>query len=408
MNRDERQQLGVRKWIANKCRGTLQWSTGVGKTRAAIIAIKSFITRNKNSEIVVVVPTEHLKVQWMNELSKFGLFYDVKVEIINSAIKSDRKIDFLILDEAHRIPSETFYDVFRVRNPEIVLGLSATFDRLDGRHELLDKFCPVCDTITIQEAIDNKWLSPYKEYKVILYVDDIADYRFHNAKFLESFAVFNFDFNIAMKNLTNIIYRRNYGKQMGYSAKEMDAIVYTWNNSLKARKKFVTEHPKKIEVTRKILEHRLDSKAITFSATIKQAEKIGGGFVVHSGKTKKKNRITLKEFSSLSKGVIHTAKSLDEGADVPGLSLAIILSNSSSKTQKTQRIGRVIRYQEDKEAEVFTLVIAGTNEESWYNNSTAGKHYIEITESELEAILLGVELNKLKRTGEEVDQIFRL
>lgn len=30
MDRNERQNLGVRKWVGNGCRGTLMWATGVG------------------------------------------------------------------------------------------------------------------------------------------------------------------------------------------------------------------------------------------------------------------------------------------------------------------------------------------------------------------------------------------
>ena len=241
--------------------------------------------------------------------------------------------------EAHRIPADSFFEVFKTRDPTVVLGLSATFNRLDGRHELLAKYCPICDIITIKEATENKWLSPYKEYKVVLVVDDIYKYDEYNRQFYDSFSFFEFNFETAMKCLTNIIFRRTYGKKMGVSASEMDAIVFTWSRSLRGRKSFVMDHPKKLEITRKILQARPMSKAITFSATIKQAEKIGGGLVVHSGKTKKKNRITVEEFSRMSTGVIHTAKSLDEGVDIKGLNLAIILCNTSSQTQKTQRVG---------------------------------------------------------------------
>ena len=407
LDRSERQLLGVRKWIESGCRGTLQWCTGVGKTRAALTAIKGFISKNFNKTIVIVVPTEHLKLQWIQELSKYSLLDYASVEIINSAIKIDKPIDFLILDECHRIPSDTFYDVFNKRNPKIVLGLSATFSRLDGKHELLNRFCPICDTISIKEAISNHWLSPYKEYKVIIEPEDIELYRQLNRQFNESFSVFNFDFGLAMKCLTNIIARRTYGKKMGIPASEMDAITFTWNRTLKARKAYVMDHPKKIEITQKILAARRQSKAITFSATIKQAEKIGEGYIVHSGKTKKKNRMTVEEFSKLKTGVIHTAKSLDEGADIKGLNLAIILCNTSSQTQKTQRVGRVIRYEEGKEAEIFTLVIKGTNEEGWFNTSSAGKSYIEITESELDEILLGKESDNIEREAEESDLMFR-
>lgn len=298
--------------------------------------------------------------------------------------------------------------MFQNRTPSIVLGLSATFSRLDGRHVLLNKFCPICDTIEIDEAVKNKWLSPYKEYKVVIDVDDISEYNEYNRQFYEAFAVFNFDFHLAMKCLTNIIQRRKYGKDMGLSVSEMDAIVFSWNRSLKARKKFVTDHPKKVEIAQKILRSRPFSKAITFSATIKQAEKIGGGPVVHSGKTKKKNRISMAEFARIATGVVHTAKSLDEGADVPGLDLAIILCNTSSQTQKTQRIGRVIRYEEGKEAEIFTLVLRGTNEENWYNTSTAGKTYIEITETELDRILDYEDVNYPEQIAQESQYLFRL
>lgn len=340
-------------------------------------------------------------------MSKFGLFHEVSVEIINSAVKLQEKVDFIILDECHRYASDQFYEIFRVKNPTIVLGLSATFNRLDGKHELLAKFCPVCDIISVKEAIENKWLSPYKEYKVILEVPDIEDYRLYNQQFYESFAVFNFEFETAMKCLTNIIFRRTYAKKMGLTSSEIDAVTFTWNRALKARKSFVMDHPKKVEVTKKILQARPLSKAITFSATIKQAEKIGIGYLVHSGKTKKKNRVTIEEFSKLKTGVINTAKSMDEGVDCQGLNLAIILCNTSSQTQKTQRVGRVIRYEEGKEAEIFTLVIAGTNEENWYSTSTAGKSYIEITEAELYEILAGKETANAEQEGKETDLLFR-
>ena len=407
LNRTERQQLGVRKWQAAGCRATLQWSTGVGKTRAALMAIKGFLSTNTNKNIVVVVPTEYLKIQWIQELSQYFLLSYVKVEIINSAIKSDEKIDFLILDECHRIPSDTFYEVFNKRNPESVLGLSATFNRLDGRHKLLDEFCPVCDVITVQEAIKNKWLSPYKEYKVLIEPGDIDIYREANREFIDAFSVFNFDFQLAMNCMTNIVQRRVYGKKLGMSVSDIDAVTFTWGRALRARKDYVMNHPKKIELARKIIEARPFNKIISFSSTIKQAEKIGYGYVVHSGKTKKKNRMTMEEFSLLPIGVINTAKSLDEGADIKGLNTAIILSNTSSATQKTQRIGRIIRYEEGKEAEIFTLVIKGTNEEGWYTTSTAGKNYIEITEEELDDILLGKESENIEQEGKEVGQMFR-
>lgn len=432
MTRDERQQLGVKKWLENGCRGTLQWCTGSGKTRAAIIAIKSFLKRNPDKKIVVIVPTEYLKIQWYGELSKFGLFDYVNVEIINSAVKVINQIDFMILDEVHRMAADTFYQIFSQRRPKIVLGLSATFSRLDGRHQLLTQYCPIVDVLSVQEAIENKWLAPYKEYKVLIEPDDINVYREANASFLNAFAYFNNDFTLAMQCVGGIkknnrvikqshfvryeyaqsqctlpTYHPRYKDVVKSILAEVTAMAFTWSRSLQARKGYVMNHPRKIELTRQILAARPNKKAITFSATIKQAEKIGNGLVIHSGKTKKKNRITMEEFALMKTGVIHTAKSLDEGADVPGLNLAVILCNTSSQTQKTQRLGRVIRYEEGKEAELFTLVIKGTMEEAWYNTSTAGKNYIEISEAELLDILNGETSDNIVQEGKEMDILFR-
>lgn len=407
MTRSERQKLAVQKWISAGCRGTLSHPTGFGKTREALAAIKLFLSKNKGKTILIVVPTEYLKLQWMQELGKNNLFHEVTVEIVNSAIKKHEKVDFLVIDEVHRVPADTFFTVFKERDPSIVLGLSATFNRLDGKHELLRRYCPVCDVITINEAVNNKWLSSYREYKVVIEPEDIADYRYYNQQFNETFSFFNYDFQLAMKCLTNIIYRRTYGKGMGMKPAEVDAIVFTWNRMLVARKQYVMNHPKKIEITRKILDARPNKKAITFSATIKQAEAVGRGYLIHSGKTKKKNRITFEEFNRMPTGVINTAKSLNEGADLKGLSLAIILCNTSSQVEKTQRIGRVIRFEEGKEAEIFTLVIAGTNEEAWFNTSSAGKSYIEITELELEEVLAGREIDSIKKEAVESDLLFR-
>ena len=407
MTRSERQKLAVQKWISAGCRGTLSHPTGFGKTREALAAIKLFLSKNKGKTILIVVPTEYLKLQWMQELGKNNLFHEVTVEIINSAIKKHEKVDFLVIDEVHRVPADTFFTVFKERDPSIVLGLSATFNRLDGKHELLRRYCPVCDVITINEAVNNKWLSSYREYKVVIEPEDIADYRYYNQQFNETFSFFNYDFQLAMKCLTNIIYRRTYGKSMGMKPAEVDAIVFTWNRMLVARKQYVMNHPKKIEITRKILDARPNKKAITFSATIKQAEAVGRGYLIHSGKTKKKNRITFEEFNRMPTGVINTAKSLNEGADLKGLSLAIILCNTSSQVEKTQRIGRVIRFEEGKEAEIFTLVIAGTNEEAWFNTSSAGKSFIEITELELEEVLAGREIDSIEKEAVESDLLFR-
>ena len=378
------------------------------KTRAALLAIKMFLSKNKNKKIKVIIPTEHLKIQWLQELIKYNLHNDVTLEIINSAVERPEKIDFLILDEIHMMLGERYINVFKVKDPTLILGLSATFERLDNRQELIKHYCPVVDVISLQEAIENDWLSNYREYKVNIRPDDIQTYKEINVKFLDSFAIFNYDFNLGMKCVTNIIFRRTYGKQLNLSAKEIDAVTFTWNKSLQERKSYVMNHPKKIEITKKIIEARPFSKIITFSNTVKQASQIKIGDIVYSKPgNKKKNELILKNFNTKTSGVLNAVKSMDAGVDISGLNLAIILSNTSSSTQKTQRVGRIIRYEEGKLSEVFTLIFPDTMENNWFLNSNKDKSYIEIEESELDLILYGT-LDRESKQGEQKDQLFRL
>ena len=191
---------------------------------------------------------------------------------------------------------------------------------------------------------------------------DLTEYNKLNQAFMGYFAQLNYEFDVAMRCVKDAIYRNKVAKKLGLSAKDLAGIVYGWNNALRGRKMFVQSHPKKIEVARKILDARLDKKCVTFSATIKDAEKIGRGYVLHSKQSKKKNKEILDLFNEQETGVLNSSKAVDVGVDVKGLSVGIILSTDSSKIRKTQRNGRICRFEEGKVAELFTLVIKGTQE----------------------------------------------
>ena len=154
-------------------------------------------------------------------------------------------------------------------------------------------------------------------------------------------------------------------------------------NTLKKRKSFIYNHPKKIEIANLIIEHRADKKGITFSKTIANAEKIKHGYTLHSKISKKKRAMTMEEFRNLKRGFINTSKALTQGVDIPGLEVAIFLGTDSSITNKTQSRGRVIRYSEDKEAEIFTLVIKNTVEEEWVRRSNPDTEFITLDERNL-------------------------
>ncbi len=341
--------------------------------------------------------------------------------IINTAVKSNFYCDFLILDECHVYAADTFFKIFEVCKPQMILGLTATFERLDGRQELIAKYCPIVDIITVKEATSKGWLAEYKEYKVLLDVD-LTDYQIANTSFMEHFAFFDFNFEVAMGCMAGITRGGKLVKASRQCIKEYAKFVqpnpifeksiiaetaahaFAWGRALKARKEFVKNHPKKIEISNLILANRPDSKALTFNATIAQCEKFKSGFIIHSGNTKKKNKLTMEEFCDLDIGVAHTSKILNAGADIPGLNLAIINSNSSSSTERIQRIGRIIRKEGSKQSEVFSLILRGTMEENWFKKSSVGLSHIEVNEAELIDILEGKELFQKQEVVQEAQQ----
>lgn len=389
MDRTERQKLSLRKWVAAGGRNSIVAATGVGKTRIALMCIQSLLKQDPCASVLVVVPTQVLKQQWQQQLAEWGL-YTVIVEIINTVITQEWTVDLLVIDEAHTVASTTFSRVFEAVFYSLILCLTATLERLDGKEEIIKQYAPVCDTITMDEALTNGWVASVKNYLVMLEVD-LAEYRELDRVFNAHFATFNWDYNAAMNCLQDWKFRNAYSKQTGISNKELIAASASWMRALTARKKFIQSHPKKIEVCKKILAARSDKKCITFSPTIADAKKIGCDFILHSGQAKGKNKQILAEFNAVDKGSIASSKALDTGVDCKGLSVGIVMNVNSSKIKSVQKIGRVARFEPGKQAEMFTLVIKGSQEVRWFNNSNT-TDVIVINEEQLDKVLAGEEV----------------
>lgn len=362
----------------------------MGKTRIGLNLIEAFVKRNEECSCLVVVPTQILKDQWIDQLEERGLIDNARVEIINTVIKKEWSCDLLIQDECHRYVAEQMQKVFQCVNYKNILCLTGTLERLDGKEELIKFYAPVCDRITIEEAEANGWVAPHREYLVLLDVD-LTNYNNWTREFNQCFAYFEWNFKIAMECATNKITASAYAKKLGLDAKQVMGVGQKWLKMMKLRKDFIYNHPKKLEIAQQILAARPDSKALTFSATIKQAEAIGVGYTVHSKQKKKENAAIIEKFNSDEFGVLNTSKACDEGLDIQGVNLEIILHTDSSKIRKSQRVGRGVRYEEGKVAEIFTLVLRGTQEITWFSNSNTSK-VTTINEEQLERVLNGEEI----------------
>ncbi len=410
MTRDERQEISRVSWIKSKCRGTLVQPTGCGKTTTALKCLKSVIDKYPNMRILVVVPTDNLKNQWRMQLDAWGMEFTADVQVINTVIKHEWSVDILCLDECHRYNASTFSQVFKQVKYKYILGLTATFERLDGKHELMSRYCPVIDEISLLEAKINRWIADYREYLIILKTEDIDTYKEYNKSFVASFEFFNFNWNLAMSMVgpKGYIAQNDYRDQLcprGSQEERKNVLknikFHSMNfmRSIQKRKAYINNHPKKIEIARQIIEARSNFKIITFSNNIKMAESIGMGGQVYTGKdSKKKARANLEEFNDAKTGLIHSCSKLNEGADLKGLNVGIILGLDSSEIKAVQRRGRCIRFEKDKTAEIFNLVIDSTVELEWFRKGHPNNDYITIDEQGLKDVLAGKEPQPYRKT----------
>jgi superfamily II DNA or RNA helicase len=399
MTRDERQEICRIKWIKNKCKGVIVAPTGLGKTRIALNCINTLLSNYPTSKIIVIVPTTGLKSQWITECDKRGFGLNVSVQVINSAIKNEQQCDLLVLDEIHRYAGTETIKVFKKIKYKLILGLTATIERLDGRDELIKKYCPIVDEIPLIEAQINHWISDYKEYLVLLDVDNIDEYEQLDTEFQKHFEFFNYNFNLAM----SLVGVNGFANRLAYRdaiclpsldkqsksdvLKQITYHAVQFSKSLQKRKAFVNNHPKKIEVARKIINARPNCKIITFSNNIKMADAIKIGESYSGRSSKKRSDDILERFNKGEFNVLNTCQKANEGLDIAGLSVAIMLGLDSSKIKATQKRGRVIRKEDSKQAEIFYLIINDTNEVNWFYKSHSGSPFITIGEDGLDQVL---------------------
>lgn len=210
----ERQVEQVQTWITDGCSGTLEAVTGFGKTYMAILAIQRLHRKYPNVKVDVVVPKINLLDDWINprtgHLRKHHL-NNVEVFVVNTYCRFGRRnIGLLIVDEVHNYASEEFSKVFQVagcvkkaertKQDVYILGLSATLERLDGKHKLIEEYAPIFDRVTMEEAKREGYISNYQIYNLGLTLNDKdqEEYtKWHNI-FNNSFGKFNHNFNLAM------------------------------------------------------------------------------------------------------------------------------------------------------------------------------------------------------------------
>lgn len=358
--------------------GTLVGATGFGKTRIGMIAIQKMKMVNPKVSVIIIVPTLNLKDQWTIELTARKLNNNCEVVVVNTAYKNMYICDLLILDEIHCYGAPLFKKIFNTIGYDYILGLTATIERADGKHDILLERCPIIAEVTIEECHANGWVSPYTVYNIAVPMssEDSAAYAKANSKFrwaAQKVGGMGGDtFRRAQSLLKN---RKGTNEEIGAAA------VYF--SSIKKRGDICKNSSAKFSVIQEIISKFSDRKALIFSDSTDFADELqellgDTCLSFHSKQTKKVRTEVLRKFKDgrTKQRVISAVKALNAGFDVPDCSLGIVAAGNSRKLDNIQRTGRIIRYVPGKKALIINLYSPDTQEVAWLTNRQEGQEVI--------------------------------
>ena len=362
------QEEALDAWRANGDRGVLELPTGSGKTVIGIGAIETLGTA-----ALVVVPTIDLLEQWRRELeTEFSIPVgqlgggEQHVEALTVAtydsayLRADDvgdRFGLVIFDEVHHLGGKGYREIARLLAAPARLGLTATFERPDGAHEVISDLCgPLVHRIAPDELAGTH-LAAYdvKRIEVALTDAERATYDEHRTIFTDYLARSNLDMRSGS----------DYRKLVMRSGNDPQAREALLANQ-RAREVMMNADAKVGTFADLLDRHRRD-RVIVFTAHNDLVYRLSERFllpaITHQTGTAERRRI-LENFRDGTYSRVVTANVLDEGVDVPDANVAVVLSGSGSEREFTQRLGRVLRPKADGgRALLYEVVTEETAEE---------------------------------------------
>lgn len=392
----------LEKWFENRGRGIVQAVTGTGKTFLALSALTRLDERKENRlRVKIVVPTAELMRQWERSLREFlvssgrdeGRFHGViglrgggreakpdckyMIYVINSAryelarqilaeLRSGESV-LLIADECHRYVSEQNQLIFEFL-PHLnenqaanffSLGLTATLPGGWARQYLVSVLGQRIYSYGMKEAAAQKTVCEYDIYHIGLtfleeeqeIYDELTDrmiilYR----SLVKKYPLLK---EAGQRERFEILRQIAAGRDKKLSKMALGYMQLTFK-----RKSLVCLASERVRCACGLIA-RLDAgeKVIIFGERISQAEELYqilneeypgrvGRYHFRMGHQANKNAV--ERFRAGDTRILISCRALDEGVDIPDVSVGIILSGTSVKRQRIQRMGRIIRRAEGK------------------------------------------------------------
>ncbi len=365
------QKEALAAWGKAHGRGIVVLPTGAGKTVVALMALEAMRVWT-----LVVVPTIDLMHQWHDGIrEKFGLG-EGEVGMIGGGFKSERPITvityasaamprrdlsrfgLLIFDEAHHLPSASYRTIAVRADAPFRLGLSATLERSDGRHDDLRTLIgPTVFERQPATLARDKHIADYKVERVSVDLTDDEQARYDQL-------TANFSWYMAA-NRTKLM--------MTGAANLFEALIRSAGydpaarNALRAHREarmLAMNAQRKIQAVEDLLGQHRDDKVIVFSEWNVLVNDLSRRLCLPAITYRThadERRDILDKFRQQRYSKLVTGRVLNEGVDVPDANVAIVVSGSSTTREYIQRLGRVLR-PKPGHAHLYEIISRGTSE----------------------------------------------
>ena len=371
--RDEEQKKALNAWAKQGFVGSVIAGTGFGKSRVGVLAVDYILShtmhRSNKPAALILVPTVQLQQQIIDEFDKWGVSSDnVEIMCYQSAYKLvGHHYDIVICDEIHLGLSNEYRKFFKYNIYDSLLCMTATLPEELEYKDLLEKIAPTAYKITLDKCVKLGIVSPYQItcVPVTLTPDEKIAYKKANNSFVQwKYQLGQFN---AFESAQIIMANKN-----ATSGDKQKAIMFY--KAIRMRKQIVDFAANKITKFQEIYSSNMEKKILVFSGANDFTDKLCNsiapdGMSYHSKKTKKQKELALESFKDGRINVLCSTKALNQGFDVPDANMGIICGITSKSLSMIQRIGRLIRFQEDKTGEIIILYVKNSQEEKWLKNA---------------------------------------
>jgi superfamily II DNA or RNA helicase len=361
------QEEAVAAWKAARWQGVVVLPTGSGKSYVA----ERIIAETRRTTLVVV-PTLDLLSQWYGGLraafgDRVGLvgggsheLRDLTVTTYDSAaIYLDRygdRFGLIVWDEVHHLPAPAYTRAARCAMAPLRLGLTATLERPDGSHAVLDELVgPVVYRKEIPELAGD-FLAEYRTEVITVRMspEEQASYDAFRAQYKE----FCEQENLRIRS------PQDWQRFIQVSARSKSGRAAF--KAYLASRRIMHGGERKLDLVRELVAEEWGRRTILFTNDNATAYRLSRALLVpcitHHTETRER-RAWIDAFAAGEVTVIATSRVLNEGVDIPEAEVAIVVSGTSTTREAVQRLGRILRPGVGKAAVLYELVAEGTGEE---------------------------------------------